>query len=307
MLGPASMDPELVKMKLESNLRTIRNCYSSYRAHIYESIKDRVSVDSLRMFLLDSPALDCVEDEDERQYKLLSEVKTQLEEAKSVYDILTLLTNECASFLNYEVFYLIQDEFKVDTTKNLYPDHLKRYINIHKVPEFVAINPKLENFPGASEKLIFKFNIPKISEFGRVVDLKVAIAEILRLKPSALQLIAIDIKDGCVEVTFRIPSDVGGYIFRQLSPKEIDAIRGLPVVWLKYGHYELNFKKKYQSGDTQQDATEVSSLGILSQYYIACVRWHSLLLCRNCVDTKTKWLPHRLWDPGPTNVLTCNQ
>ena len=263
VIGPtASMDPELekdLKMQLESNLKAIRNCYSSYRRHIYESIKDRVSVESLRIFLLDSPALDCDEDEDERQYKLLSEEKTQLWNAKSIHDIFCLLTAKCASFLNYEVFHLIQEEFKVDITENQYPKHLKDYINMHKVSEFVAINPKLEHYPGASEELTFKFNIPKTSKVAKVVDLKIAIAEILHLKQSVLQLIGI--KNGCVEVTFHISSDVGGYIFRQLSPKQIDAIQGLPVVWLKYGHYELDFRRKDQIGDIQQDTTEVSSLG----------------------------------------------
>lgn len=65
-------------MELKLNLEAIRNRYASYVSHIYESIKDTVSVESLRVYLLDLSALDCDKDEDEERYKLLSAVKARL-------------------------------------------------------------------------------------------------------------------------------------------------------------------------------------------------------------------------------------
>ena len=237
-------------MELKLNLEAIRNRYASYVSHIYESIKDTVSVESLRVYLLDLSALDCDKDEDEEQYKLLTAVRDEISLAKSIHDMVILLQKNCATFLHYEVFHLIQKQYKIAVSEELnYPEHFKVYINKHKLPEFVAINPKLAKFPTTLEKLILKFNIPHTSRVAKVIDLKVAIAKILHLKPSALQLFGVD--KGCVEVTFLIPSDAADYIFKVLSSKQIEELQALQVMWLKCSHHYFNFYEKMQVGDVK--------------------------------------------------------
>ena len=51
-------------MELNLRLKAIKDRYASYYvSHIYESIKDTVSVESLRVYLLYLSALDCDNEE----------------------------------------------------------------------------------------------------------------------------------------------------------------------------------------------------------------------------------------------------
>ena len=272
----SDLDPEVkedLKMELRHNLEAIRNRYASYVSHIYESIKDTVHVESLRVYLLDLSALDCDNDDDEEQYKLLSAVRTKISQAKSIHDIVISLQLNCATFLHYDVFHLIQKQYKVAISEELnYPEHFKAYINKHKLSEFIKTNPKLEKIiiPVTSERLILKFDIPHTSRVARVIDLKVSIAKILHLKPSALQLLNID--KGCVEVTFLIPSNVADFVFKKLSSKQIEELQVLPVIWLKCHHYNYHFNRKDYQTDSEEnmhlDDTQVKDSGkIMSNGY----------------------------------------
>ena len=63
----SDLDPDVKKNLKALNLDEIKDRYTSYVSHIYESIKDTVSVESLRVYLLDLSALDCDNDEDEKR------------------------------------------------------------------------------------------------------------------------------------------------------------------------------------------------------------------------------------------------
>ena len=247
-LDPAAKED--LKMELRLSLDEIRNQYASYVSHIYESIKDTVSVESLRVYLLDLAALDCDENEDEERYKLLSAMKIKLRQAKSIHDIVISLQEDCATFLHYDVFHFIQKQYKIAVSEKLnYPEHFKNYINKHKLSEFVAVNPKLAKFPATSEKLVLKFNIPHTSRVAKVIDLKIAIAKILHLKPSALELVSV--YKGCVEVTFLVSSFVSAFILKELSSKsKIKEFQALPVVWLNCGSHHFDFNGEDSLTDT---------------------------------------------------------
>ena len=275
----SDLDPEVkedLKMELKLNLKAIKDRYASYVSHIYESIKD-VSVESLRVYLLDLSALDCDKDEDEERYKLLSVVRAEISLAKSIYDTITLLQKNCATFLHYDIFHSIQKQYKIAVSEELnYPEHFKAYINKHKVSEFVAINPKLAKFPATSEKLVLKFNIPHTSRVAKVIDLKVAIAEVLHLNPSALELVSVD--KGCVEVTFLVSSFVAAFIVKELSfKKKIEEFQALPVVWLNCGlhHFDFNGEdSQTDTTDTKQDDLQHSTGNL-----------HSVLLLELSIET----------------------
>ena len=264
----SDLDPEVkedLKMELKHNLKAIKDRYASYVSHIYESIKDTVSVESLSVYLLDLSALDC--DKDEDRYKLLSVVRAEISLAKSIYDIITLLQKNCATFLHYDVFHSIQKQYKIAVSEELnYPEHFKAYINKHKVSEFVSINPKLAKFPATSEKLVLKFNIPHTSRVAKVIDLKVAIAEVMHLKPSALQILSVD--KGCIEVTFLVSSFVAAFIVKELSSKsKIEEFQALPVVWLDCGPHHFDFNgedSQTDTTDTKQDDPQGNLLSVLS-------------------------------------------
>ena len=240
------MDPavqEDLEYLLEINLEAIEKRYASYVSYIYDSIEEmNVSVNKLLMYLLNLPALNCDKSKDGQQYKLLSGVRNDLKKATSVKEIFFVL-NECASFLNYDIFESIQKKYKIADSRELkYPEDLKAYIDMHKVSEFVKVNPKLAKFTTTSETVVFKFDIPMTSRIAKVLDLKKALAKILRLKPSALQLLSI--REGCVEATFLIPSDVADFIFKEITPRQLEEIQALPVMWLKCGDRKFSFVRE---------------------------------------------------------------
>ena len=241
------MDPSVqedLEYLLEINLEAIEKLYATYVSYIYDSIEEmNVSVKKLRMYLLNLPALNCDKSKDEQQYKLLSGVRDKLHKASTVEDIFFVLSIECASFLNYDIFESIQKKYKIaDSTELKYPEDLKAYIYMHKVSEFVKVNPKLAKFTASSETVVLKFDIPITSKIAKVLDLKKALAKILRLNPSALRLLSI--KEGCVEATFLIPSDVADFIFKEITPRQLEEIQALPVMWLKCGDHKFSFVRE---------------------------------------------------------------
>ena len=259
------MDPAIqedLEYQLELNLEDIRNLYSSYVSYIYNSIKKiNVSVDELCIYLLNLPALDYDKSKDEQQYKLLSEARDGLQKASTVKDVFFVLSTECASFLNYGIFHSIQKKYEIVDSRELkYPEDLKAYINMHKVSEFVKINPRLAELTAFSETVVLKFDIPMTSKIDKVLNLKKAVAKILRLQPSSLRLLSI--KEGCVEATFLIPSDVADFIFKEITPRQLEEIQALPVMWLKCGDHKFSFVRKtlnekedeyHLSGKSQQE------------------------------------------------------
>ncbi len=71
-------------------------------------------------------------------------------------------------------------------------------------------NPLLKPKNGSKE-LIQKYDIETTCSLAKVDGLKKLIAEIMNLNPLALELV--DVKDGCVVVTFLIPASVADTIF----------------------------------------------------------------------------------------------
>lgn len=69
-----------------------------------------------------------------------------------------------------------------------YPEHLKAYINKHKIEEFAKINsflnnPLLKNVSASSKQksLILKIDIKSTSRLAKLMDIQTAIAKIFKL------------------------------------------------------------------------------------------------------------------------------
>lgn len=116
---------------------------------------------------------------------------------------------------------------KADSEDLKYPEDLIDYIHKHKISEFLSINPRLETVPDSLKKLTLQFDVKGASKIAKVCNLKRAIAGILKLNPSALQLV--DIEKGCVVVTFLIPTEVADYITNNLNDQQIADIQAFSV------------------------------------------------------------------------------
>lgn len=102
--------------------------YASYVHCIRALIVDRgITVSELRSFLL---SLEAFQSGHNVQCKLLSGVEEKLEEASTIYQILDIVTKDCASFLDFEIYQCIVDQYEFDNGQNAlkYSQHLKDYI-----------------------------------------------------------------------------------------------------------------------------------------------------------------------------------
>ena len=119
-----------------------------------------------------------------------------------------------------------------------YPQHLKAYAEKHKLSElFEIINCDLQKKSSDENEFVFKFEV-KLSEckLSNILDFKSCIADILGQKSSAFRILKIE--EGCLKVTIAVPEFVANSIFTEdgkLTPKQIQALRDLHIVWVKCG------------------------------------------------------------------------
>ena len=121
-----------------------------------------------------------------------------------------------------------------------YSDSVKDYITQHNVKEFISINPNLSGKSSDDpENLVLKFNIQWTTKLSKVVNLKVAIAKILGLRSSALQLL--DLKEGCVVATFSIPTNVAATFDDETFLRNEKKFEDLSIVWMKFRGHTYSF------------------------------------------------------------------
>ena len=250
----SSLDPDIcmdLEQQLQDNLEQITTRYASYVDYILTSIKAKnISVSDFRSYLLSLTAFrpGCKE-----QCKLLSGMKAELDEADTINKIFDLVNCKCASFFDTKIFERLVIRFGIKDTENTgilnYPEHLKAYINMHKISEFIAINPALKKHSTGSAKISFKFDIELTSKLAKVTNLQAAVAKILGLKASTLQLLSIE--KGCITVTFYIPAEAADIIFgqkKQFTPKDIVDFQALSVSWLECNGHIFEFSKDKDQG-----------------------------------------------------------
>lgn len=230
-------------MKLEEEEDNITEQYTEYVSLIRESLQKKgVTVRDLVFNLMSLPAFN----RSEQHLKLLCTHKTELKGARDLYDVLGLLKEEYASFLDYKIFKFIVKKYSLDEGQDAfkYPEYLKAYVERHKITEFMDINPQLERLTGSSKPLVLKFDIDYTSKLARIKKLKSAVAKILGLKSAALQLL--DIKKGCVEVTFKIPAPVAVVLLQKSASVNEKQLKELSIIWLKCNEVTLYSNEKYQ-------------------------------------------------------------
>ena len=241
------MDLEFI---LRKNLKEIIVKYASYVDCLRSILEEKgVSPEALRSYLLSLPATNksCKG----QNLTLLSDKEAELQRCDSVTDIFNFLTTKCASFLNYDIFQFILKHYSIsDRQEKLqYPEYLKAYIKKHKISEFEKINPLLKAKNGSKE-LTLKYDIKKTCTLAKVNELKNFIAEIMDLSPSALEIV--DVKDGCVIITFLISASIADALFTPNTvfiPQQEEKLRVASILWLKCNDRTFNFQKQEHKKD----------------------------------------------------------
>lgn len=244
---------ESLQIVLQQSLEKILAQYASYVDCIQNIIEEKgISPKRLHTYLLTLPAFG----ETESTLNLLSDKREFLQKAETIPDIFSFLTTECASFLHYEVFQRIVENFGIMEKKEKklqYPEYLKAYILKHKISEFVEINPLLTSRSGSKE-LILKCDIECTSKLARVINLKTVLAKVLGISLLALEIV--DVKDGCILITFLIPTFIADVLFMpktRFSTHQENELRDAAILWLKCNGCTLDFRKekaevKYHTG-----------------------------------------------------------
>lgn len=197
-----------IMLRLRFNLDKIMDKYSYFVEGIRKALNEKgISAGDLCSFLLSKPVFNY----DEQNYKLFQERKEDLENAVDVNRIFNLLHDYC-SFLNYEIFLSIAIRFDICKSKEEmdYPEHLKDYINMHKVEEFIKLNPVLLPHVSSS-KLTLKLNIEQTTRLAHMKNIADAICYIMKWEPSTVRILGIE--EGCVALTLLIPTFLANIVF----------------------------------------------------------------------------------------------
>jgi hypothetical protein len=226
-----------LKQKLSGDVQEIIEQYTSYVSYIRESLQENgVSAKDLCSYLMTMSAFS----HSDQKPTLLSAHRHELEKADDLNTIFNLLAAEYASFLSYDIFRTILRKYQKkcnipDEQEELkYPKLLKAYLENHKVSEFVEINPLLKKYTATSTELVLKFDIKSTSTLAKLTDLKAAVARILGLKSATLRLL--DIKEGCVLVSFLLPTPVATFVFHKsavLTEEQKIQFQALPILRLE--------------------------------------------------------------------------
>lgn len=91
----------------------------------------------------------------------------------------------------------------------------------------------LKKFTETSKELVLKIDIESTARLAKLKVLKSAVAKILGLKSVSLRLV--DVTDGCVVVTFLIPTLVAEIVFNKyvvLADEQVEKFKAQSVLWL---------------------------------------------------------------------------
>lgn len=233
-----------LKIQLKKKETFISEKYSLYVSCIHESLEaEGVSAKALCSALMNFSAFN----HSKQMVILVSAHKAELEKAIDLHGIFSILTTEYASFLNYDIFCYIVRKYQIDHGQEelKYREHLNAYLESLSAAEFVEINPLLKEYSSTSKECVLKIDTESTVRLAKIIDLQTAITEILGLKSSALQLL--DIKDGCVVVTFLTPTPVAELVFTEhtvLTEEQKRRFRALSVLWLRCNNRTFNFAVK---------------------------------------------------------------
>ena len=242
------LDPSILKdlkHSLKLRLKEIIQQYSSYVRLICKSLKEKRGPGGQSFLLIVQGDLKNLSAFNHIYHK---EKMLNLSHSNNFEDlILGTLSSSYASFLNCEIFQFLVDKYNLDDGDELfqYPKkHLKDFLKSHKISNFKDINPWLNKPEHSSTQLVLKLDIEVTAELSKFLDVHEAVARALGLNSAALRII--DIKDGCVIVTFLISPNVAKILFNEhtsLTEEQVEAFQALSALWLKCNGYSFYFQR----------------------------------------------------------------
>ena len=212
-----------------------------------------LSVYTLRIFLFRSPIFEAC--------STGNGTKKMVREAKTVRQIIEILSNECASYLHFDIFQLILAKYctSIDHEDLNYSQNFIAYVDKLKVSEFVEINPQLKNFTdegsmGTGNSITFKVNSDAMAgKFVNILDLQTTIASTVSVWPSQIKILSI--QECFATVTFHIPLDMPDV---EKFKEHAEKFLSLSVQFLECKKYKHDFQERetYDHLESTRQANE---------------------------------------------------
>ena len=214
---------------------------------------------------------------------LLSDDKSVLEDITSYDKLINFLSERYASFLNCGIFQIIVDKYDLDDGNEIlqYPKkHLREFLESHEISNFKDINPWLNKPEHSSAELVLKLDIELTARLSKLTDIHEAIARALGLNFAALRII--DIKDGCIIVTFLISPKVAKLLFNEhtsLTEEQVEEFQAMSALWLKCNGYTFYFKKDKEKDKTFSTLPRYGSTWLFS-WLITIILYSAVIVGR---------------------------
>lgn len=245
-----------LRQQLNRDLKRIEKKYADYVDCIRAIVEEKgISTEQLSSYLINLPAFT----DNRKKPQLLSDIRSEFQKEQSIAGIFSLLSSKYSCFIDYDIFETILKKYGPHETHETrealsYPEDLEAYLKKQQIKDFVKIhpdlaNPKLEKFicDGTLKKLHIKLSVEQTQNLHTISEVTEAVANILGLRASALQLHGI--KEGCVLVTLLISASIADSIFASevaLTSRQIQDFQAASVLWLECKNYSYDFSKGSQ-------------------------------------------------------------
>lgn len=230
-----------LRQQLEANLEAIQESFDDYLDCIQQSfIAKNKKLDRLKTYLKNFPYRS-----EDWKLMIFPVKKEVLKQAANVYQVFMILSG-FTSFLNYHIFEKVVSQFNLDDGQEelKYPGKLRKFIEMHKISEFIEVHPVLNRYIDDTKKLVLILDISLTSMFSKLVDIGRSVAHLMELDESALLIH--NIREQCVVVTFLIPNFAANRIFTGqrcyiFSIDQQEKFRHLSVQQLHCNGYVFDF------------------------------------------------------------------
>ena len=234
-----------LKQQLQRSMRELVTQYASFVSRVCSSlIKNHVSPEILSSFLLDIPAFQSDERGRQRGLVLLSDVREQLENAVTIYNVIDTLSVEHASYLNCEIYQSIVGEFgtQMDHDKmNNYFLHRQDYIDRHKLLEYLELHPSRKGID-ITNKLFLRLSFDMTMRISQLLDWRTSFGAVLGLWGTTFRMYGVEEGTDSVVIIFLVPVAIAKELFPELklTAQQIMELRALSVLSMRYCDFEFD-------------------------------------------------------------------
>ena len=211
---------------LNEDVRNIMLTFGRFVTKTRDSVEKRILVGKFATSILALKAYEPAPEE--RDQSLLDEHREEIKKATSISEIFSIL---CAywNYLNYEILEYIIDLYGTDDDKERLTSYNEE---LHKFFERRFFELSMTPM---QKKFVVKLNIREGTTLKQAFRIRGRIAKILHVNLAALTIV--DVRPGCVQLTFLIPKFIAQKVFPLSDEQTFALSKDLSVMRIECGDY----------------------------------------------------------------------